>query len=87
VRPTPDEMLDIQQRMVDLTALLEAENPRTREIYFAHRSGYTYAEIADDMGIAKITIQRHIARAHLAIMKHDETEPCARKFESRKPPA
>jgi RNA polymerase sigma factor (sigma-70 family) len=65
--PTPDQILENQQRLDCLTALLDAVNPRTREIYFAHRYGYTYAEIADDMGIAEITIRRHIRRAHLII--------------------
>jgi RNA polymerase sigma factor (sigma-70 family) len=72
--PTPHQILENQQRLDRLTALLDAVNPRTREIYFAHRSGYTYAEIADDMGIAEITIRRHIARALLTIMEHGEKE-------------
>jgi RNA polymerase sigma factor (sigma-70 family) len=72
--PTPDQILENQQRLDCLTALLDAVNPRTREIYFAHRSGYTYAEIADDMGIAEITIRRHIARALLTIREHGEKE-------------
>ena len=72
--PTPDQILENQQRLDCLTALLDAVNPRTREIYFAHRSGYTYAEIADDMGIAEITIRRHIARGLLTIMEHGEKE-------------
>jgi len=65
--PTPDQILESQQRLDCLTALLDSLNPRTREIYFAHRSGYTYAEIADDMGLAEITIRRHIARAQAAL--------------------
>jgi RNA polymerase sigma factor (sigma-70 family) len=65
--PTPDQILENQQRLDCLTALLDAVNPRTRKIYFAHRFGYTYAEIADDMGIAEITIRRHIARAQAAV--------------------
>ncbi len=68
--PTPDQILENQQRLDCLTALLDVVNPRTREIYFAHRSCYTYAEIAHDMGIAEITIRRHIARAHLIILNH-----------------
>src|SRR5258708_21742398 len=67
--PTPDQIIENQQRLDCLTALLDATNPRTRQIYFAHRSGYTYAEIADDMDIAEITIRRHIARAHAALPK------------------
>jgi DNA-directed RNA polymerase specialized sigma24 family protein len=67
--PTPHEILENQQRLDCLTALLDAVNPRTRKIYFAHRSGYSYAEIADDMDIAEITIRRHIARAQAALPK------------------
>ena len=72
--PTPDQILENQQRLDCLTALLDGVNPRTREIYFAHRPGYTYAEIADDMGIAEITIRRHIARALLTIREQGEKE-------------
>jgi RNA polymerase sigma factor (sigma-70 family) len=67
--PDPDQILETQQRLDCLTALLDAMNPRTRKIYFAHRSGYTYAEIAGDMDIAEITIRRHIARAQAALRK------------------
>jgi RNA polymerase sigma factor (sigma-70 family) len=66
--PTPDQILDSQQRLARLTALLNAVNPRTREIYFARRSGYTCAEIASDMGIAGITVKRHITRARMTVM-------------------
>jgi RNA polymerase sigma factor (sigma-70 family) len=70
--PTPDQILDSQQRLDHLTAILDAVSRRTREVYLAHRSGYTYAEIANDMGIAEITVKRHIARAHLIILKQVE---------------
>jgi RNA polymerase sigma factor (sigma-70 family) len=67
---TPDQILDSQQRLDKLTAILDSISRRTREIYFARRIGYTYAEIADDMGIAEITVKRHITRAHLVILNH-----------------
>jgi DNA-directed RNA polymerase specialized sigma24 family protein len=38
----------------------------------AHRSGYSHAEIADHMNIAKITVERHIARARAVLMKVDD---------------
>lgn len=78
--PTPDQILDSRQRLGQLTALLDSVSLRTREVYLAHRSGYTRTEIANDMGIAEITVQRHITRAHLVVMKHDETAPCERKI-------
>jgi RNA polymerase sigma-70 factor (ECF subfamily) len=75
----PEDTVEVQQRLNHIQALLDAVSPRTREIYFAHRAGYSYAEIAAQMDIAHITIKRHIARALLAIMEHggtkeDETE-------------
>jgi RNA polymerase sigma-70 factor (ECF subfamily) len=66
--PTPDQILDSQQRLDQLTAILDSVSRRTREVYLAHRSGYTYAEIANNMDIAEITVKRHIARAHLTIL-------------------
>jgi RNA polymerase sigma factor (sigma-70 family) len=71
--PTPEQIVEYQQRLKYLTSLLEAASPRTREIYIAHRSGYSYAEIAVQMGIAQVTVKRHIARALLVIMEHGLT--------------
>ena len=68
--PTPEEILETQQRLDRIRAVLEAVSLRTREIYFAHRAGYSYAEISAHWGISEITIKRHIARALLALMEH-----------------
>jgi RNA polymerase sigma factor (sigma-70 family) len=70
----PEDTLEFQQRINHIRAVLDAVSRRTREIYFAHRAGYSYAEIADHMSISHITIKRHIARALLAIMEHAEPE-------------
>jgi RNA polymerase sigma factor (sigma-70 family) len=71
---TPEDTIEAQQRLNQIGAVLEAVSPRTREIYFAHRAGYSYAEIAELMDISNITIKRHIARALLAIMEQSATE-------------
>lgn len=71
--PSPEQLVEHRQRLEKVAALLDAVNPRTREIYFAHRSGYSYAEIAEHLGIAPITIERHIASAVLVIMEHCAT--------------
>jgi RNA polymerase sigma factor (sigma-70 family) len=71
---TPEDTLEAQQRLGSIRAVLDAVSLRTREIYFAHRAGYSYAEIAEHMNISHITIKRHIARALLAIMEHGETD-------------
>jgi RNA polymerase sigma factor (sigma-70 family) len=70
--PTPDQILDSQQRLEELTVLLEAVSPRTREIYIANQYGYSRAEIADEMGIAEITVHRHMRRALATIPKKDD---------------
>lgn len=68
--PTPEQLIESRQQLEKVGALLDAVSPRTRQIYFAHRSGYSYAEIAENLGIAAITIERHIARALFVIMEH-----------------
>jgi RNA polymerase sigma factor (sigma-70 family) len=81
---TPEEVLESQQRLHNIGAVLDRVSRRTRDIYFAHRAGYSYAEIADHMGIANITIKRHIERALLAIMEHvqvDDDGTAPRKIE------
>jgi RNA polymerase sigma factor (sigma-70 family) len=70
--PTPDQILDSQQRLDQLTALLDSVSRRTREIYIARQSGYTCAEIASNMGIAEVTVKRHITRARSILLNHVE---------------
>jgi len=71
---TPEETLEAEQRLRGIRAVLDAVSLRTREIYFAHRAGYSYAEIAAHMNISHITIKRHIPRALLAIMEHGDRD-------------
>lgn len=70
----PEDTVEAQQRLSHIRAVLDAVGVRTREIYFAHRGGYSYAEIAEHMNISHITIKRHIARALLAIMEHTDMD-------------
>jgi RNA polymerase sigma factor (sigma-70 family) len=71
---TPEKSIDAEQRLHRIGALLEAASLRTREIYFAHRAGYSYDEIAAHFNISHITIRRHIARALLVVMEHSALE-------------
>jgi RNA polymerase sigma factor (sigma-70 family) len=71
---TPEKSIDAEQRLNRIGALLEAASLRTREIYFAHRAGYSYDEIAAHFNISHITIRRHIARALLVVMEHAALE-------------
>ncbi len=71
---TPEQTLDAQQRLANIGRVLDAVSRRTREIYFAHRAGYSYPEIAHHMGISQSTIKRHVARALLALMNQGDLE-------------
>lgn len=71
---SPEAALEAEQRLGQIRALLDAVSRRTRDIYFAHRAGYSYVEISEHMGISHITIKRHIARALLAIMEGGEPD-------------
>jgi RNA polymerase sigma factor (sigma-70 family) len=73
--PTPEEVVDAELRLRNIRAVLDAVSRRTRDIYFAHRAGYSYSEIAEHMEISQITIKRHIARALLAIMEQGDAIP------------
>jgi RNA polymerase sigma-70 factor (ECF subfamily) len=72
-QPTPEAVLDNEQRLERIRAALDAVSPLTRAIYLANRAGYSYAEIAHHFNISHNTITRHMARALLAIMEHNLT--------------
>lgn len=66
--PTPDAILEGRERLHEIAGVLEAVSRRTRDIYFAHRAGYSYAEIGERLNISNSTIEKHIAKAVLALM-------------------
>jgi RNA polymerase sigma factor (sigma-70 family) len=72
--PSPDEIVTAQKRLQAIGSALEAISPRTRDIYFAHRAGYSYLEIGAHLHVSKSTIEKHIARAVLALMDLKEPE-------------
>jgi RNA polymerase sigma factor (sigma-70 family) len=73
-RPLPDVIFDAQQRLYLIGKSLDAISRRTRDIYFAHRAGYSYAEISQRLHVSKSTIEKHIARAVLALMDAKERQ-------------
>jgi len=73
-RPQPDVILDAQRRLREIDEVLLAISQRTRDIYFAHRAGFSYAEIGEHLNISSSTIEKHIAKAVLALMDHKDRE-------------
>jgi len=75
VRLAPDEDAALQQRLDKVRAVLDALKPRTREVFLMHRvEGYSSAQIADRFGISVSAVEKHIARAVLALMSLVESE-------------
>jgi RNA polymerase sigma-70 factor (ECF subfamily) len=70
--PDPERVLAAEQRLLVVQCRLDAASVRTREIYFAHRSGYRYDEIAAAFDITEKTVEKHIARAVLILMSARE---------------
>lgn len=68
--PSPEAEVEAQQSLSEIIRVLEAISTRTREIYLAHRAGYTYEEISAQLNVSYITIKRHVARGLMAIMEY-----------------
>jgi RNA polymerase sigma-70 factor (ECF subfamily) len=75
LRLPPDEDLAIQQRLDRVRAVLDGLKPRTREVFLMHRvEGYSSAQIGEAFGIGVSAVEKHIARAVLALMAVVESE-------------
>lgn len=66
--PRPDEVLAAQERLNEIRRVLDAVSIRTREVYLAHRAGYSHQELAEAFDVSISTIEKAIARAVVALM-------------------
>lgn len=66
--PTPERIVDGEQRINEIRRVLDAVSTRMREVYFLHLAGHPYAEIARTLGISLATVERDMARAVLTLM-------------------
>jgi RNA polymerase sigma factor (sigma-70 family) len=74
LRPTPDEDVAVQERLTEAGAVLEALGPKTRDIFVMHRlEGVACSQIAKHFDISVSAVEKHIARAVLALMDVVET--------------
>lgn len=68
--PTPEEMLDVRQRLNAVHATLSRLAPRTRQILLMHRlDGLRYREIAERLGISESAVEKHVAKAALGLLR------------------
>lgn len=68
--PTPEEMLDVRQRLSAVQVTLSRLPPRTRQILLMHRlDGLRYREIAERLGITESAVEKHVAKAALGLLR------------------
>ncbi len=68
--PTPEELLDVRQRLSAVHATLSRLHPRTRQILLMHRlDGLRYREIAQRLGISESAVEKHVAKAALGLLR------------------
>jgi RNA polymerase sigma factor (sigma-70 family) len=64
--PTPDVVLEGQRRLLHFKAGLRALSPRQREVFILNRiEGYSFAQVAERLGITVSMAEKHVARALL----------------------
>ena len=64
--PTPDVALEGQKRLQHFKEGLRSVSPRQREVFILHRiEGYSFAQIAQRLGITVSMAEKHAARALL----------------------
>jgi RNA polymerase sigma-70 factor (ECF subfamily) len=61
--PGIERILSARQQLERIANMLGAVSRRTSEVFLAHRAGYSYEEVALELGISTRTVKKHIARA------------------------
>ena len=73
-QPSPDEVFAARERLEKVRRVLDAVGIRTREVYLAHRAGYSHRELAAEFGVSISTVEKTIARAVVALMDMRDPE-------------
>lgn len=61
--PSPDTVIDYQQRLVILRNAVEELPPRCREVFILHKfEDLSHAEISSRLGISRNMVEKHIIR-------------------------
>lgn len=60
--PQPETAAMATIRLRELTEALDTHSVRMRTAYMAHRAGYEYREIAEQLGMSLRTVEKHVMR-------------------------
>ena len=73
--PPPDDVLAARERLLRMKAGLDRLSPRRREVFVLNRiEGYSFPQIADQLGITLSAVEKHAAKAVLAMTDWMEGE-------------
>ena len=73
--PAQDDAVAHRQALSRVSSELDRLNPRTSEILMMHRfEGLTYRQIAEKLNITPSAVEKHIAKAMLALARSLECE-------------
>lgn len=73
--PPPDDVLAAQERLLRMKAGLDRLSPRRREVFVLNRiEGYSFSQIAGQLGITLSAVEKHAAQAVLEMTDWMEGE-------------
>ncbi len=73
--PPADDVLEAQERLLRMKAGLNQLSPRRREVFVLNRiEGYSFPQIARQLGITLSAVEKHAAKAVLAMTDWMEGE-------------
>jgi RNA polymerase sigma factor (sigma-70 family) len=73
--PSPDEVFAAEQRLLKIRRSLAALSERTQQAFFLHRlEGFSYAEIAQRLGVSVSAVEKHIANAVAVLAMERQNE-------------
>lgn len=71
--PLPDEVVEAQQDLENALEVLESLHCNVRQAFVMHRlHEYTYEQIADVLGVSKVTVGKYISIALLALLNQGQ---------------
>jgi RNA polymerase sigma-70 factor (ECF subfamily) len=71
--PSPEHIADINQRLLEMQALIDSLPPRCREVFWLYRiEGLNQIQIAEKLGITAVMANRHVAKALVALAEAND---------------
>lgn len=71
--PSAEHIADIQQRLIAMQTMIDNLPPRCREAFWLFRiEGLDQSEIAQQLGITRNMVQRHVMRAMVELLEAED---------------